>query len=1364
MHIENTASQKAELVRLLLEKKGIRRADADAIPRAKQSDHYPLSFAQQRLWFLDQFEPGSARYNMPHYVRLTGPFELAALERAFNEIVRRQAILRTSFATRDEAPVQLIAPHAPRPLSLVDLSALTTEKRERVAKRLAAREAVRPFDLSFGPLVRATVLKLAAEDHVFLLTLHHIISDGWSLGVLVREVKAVYAAYLAGEESPLAALNVQYADYAVWQREWLQGAVLERQLGYWKEQLRDAPRLLELPADRAWPVVQSHKAGRFGFTVPAELLAGLQELSRAEGATLFMTLLAVWQVLLSRYSGQVDVSVGTPIANRNRADTEGLIGFFVNTLVLRTDLSDAPAFAELLGRVKEVCLGAYGHQDVPFEMLVEELQPERSMSYSPLFQVMFTLQNALEEAAELSGLKLRPFGTGTRTAKFDLTLALTETKKGLVGEIEYQARLFAAETIERMAGHYQRLLAGVVANPQQRIAELPLLSEAESTQLLVEWNATAVEFANEKCMHELFAEQALQRPDAVALVHHETHLTYAELNERAECLARRLRALGVGPEVRVGLLLERSVELVVATLATLKAGGAYVPLDPQHPEERLQDLVTDSEIKIVVTESRIASTLRLEAEATLVLLDKLELTTEAEPTGPQMATSEEARRSTDQLAYVIHTSGSTGKPKGVCVTHGSLANLINWHHQTYLISPQDRAALMAASTFDAAVLELWSYLTAGLTVLIPTAETRQSLPLLLPWLAEEQITVCFLPTPLAELVLSEPLPANLSLRLLLTGGDQLRLWPPAGLPFQVINNYGPTETSVVATVSTVERKTKQEGLPSIGRPISNVCSYVLDEHLQPVPQGVTGELYLGGAGVGRGYLNVPELTAEKFLPNPFATKGGERLYRTGDSARYLADGELEFLGRRDQQVKVRGFRIELGEIEAALAQHPRIRECAIVVGETGQQQLVAYVVLQNEAIEIRELRQYLKIRLPEYMVPSLFITLDKLPLTRSGKVDRRALPAPDKAAAATAESIAPRTAAEQVVAEIFAQVLRVERVGVTDNFFELGGHSLLATRVILRLMKTFQVEVPLRKLFETPTVEGLVEALVDEHGARDAVEQIALSLIDTPQISTHGRVDLSPHRNGTKVWSPLIRIKKGSTNPPLFCVHPVEGDVSCYVALAKHLDAEQAVYGLRARGLDSSHEAHTRIEDMAVEYVKALREVQPAGPYLLCGWSMGGTIAFEMSLLLAEQGETVAFLGMIDVASPHLSREQLATTNIEDLVTSLGARSNGADSSTTDPHTPNADPHAQLKHQLRTNISALQRYTPRGKTRRITLLTTENSANSTTDATLGWQSLSVEKVNLLKLPGTHYSIMLEPAVVTLAQHFTASLALPASTT
>jgi len=1072
---------------------------APPLVAASREQALPLSFAQQRLWFLDQLVPESAFYNVPLALRLTGALHLGVLQRTLNEVVRRHEVLRTSFAVEDGQPVQAINAEARVPLRVLDLTDVE-EGRSRQAHELIAEEARRPFDLARDPLLRALVIKLEDEEYAGVFTLHHIVSDAWSLGVLVREVKAVYTAYLAGEVSPLPELIVQYADYAVWQREWLQGAVLVRQLGYWKKQLQGATGRLELPTDRARRAVQKHEGARQTFTVPAAVLAGLQELSRAEGATLFMTLLAAWQVLLVRYSGQTDISVGSAIANRNRAETERLIGFFVNTLVLRTELNGELSFRGLLGRVREVCLGAYAHQDVPFEMLVEELQPERSLSHTPLFQVTFTLQNAPGEKLELPGLKLRPFGARTRTAKFELTLMLTETPQGLTGELEYKTELFAAETIERMALHYQHLLEGVVANPQERIRELPLLTTTETERLLVEWNDTGVEFANKKCVHELVAEQARRRPEAVALVQGETQVTYGELNERAERLAGRLRGLGVGPETRVALLLELSIEMVVATLATLKAGGAYVPLDPRHPAERLQGLVSDGDIKIVVTENRLASTLRLEATATLLLLDEPE-TTEAEPAEPRMVASVGARELQDHLAYVIHTSGSTGKPKGVCVTHRGLTNLINWHHHAYPLSELDRGALIAAPTFDASVLELWAYLTAGMTVLIPAPDTRQSLSLLLPWLAEEKVTVCFLPTPLAELVLAETLPEDLSLRLLLTGGEQLRVRPPRECRFAVSNNYGPTETTIVSTVSTVESEIGQEGLPSIGRPISNVSSYVLDEQMQLVPQGVAGELYLGGEGLGRGYLNAPELTAEKFVPHPFSAEPGARLYRTGDLVRYLASGKLEFQRRRDQQVKVRGFRIELGEIEAALRQHAEVRECEVIVREE-EQQLIAYVVAQDSALESRELRQYLKERLPEYMVPSLFIPLAALPLTPSGKVDPRALPAPEKSSALlTVQSVAPRTAAEHVVAGIFAQVLRLPQVGVTDNFFELGGHSLLATRVMSRLLKLFQVEVPLRKLFETPTVEGAVEALSEQWGTRDVVEEIAETIREVDALS-----------------------------------------------------------------------------------------------------------------------------------------------------------------------------------------------------------------------------------------------------------------------
>nr|QEO74053.1 condensation domain-containing protein [uncultured bacterium] len=1028
----------------------------------------PLSYAQQRLWFLDQLEPHSAAYNMPAALRLAGALDTAALAHSLTEIVRRHETLRTTFSVENGEPVQTIHPPQAVDVTLFDLSHLPVTERERRAQQIVAEEAARPFDLAVGPLLRTQLLKLSEEEHIALLTMHHIISDGWSLGVLVREVGALYEAFAAGTESTLRELSVQYADYAVWQREWLQGDVLDEQLGYWREQLRGAPAVLELPTDRPRPRQQSYRGAAHGFTLGAELSRDIKELNRQEGTTLFMLLLAAWQVLLSRYSGQSDISVGTPIAGRTHAETEDLIGFFVNTLVLRTDLSGNPSFREVLRQAREVCLGAYAHQDVPFERLVEELQPAREMSHSPLFQVMLILQNAPERVLELSGLRLSNAVRENTTAKFDLELAVQEVGDDLHGTFTYNTDLFDASTIERLVSHFKQLLQGIISHPNWHISRLPLLREGERQQLLREWNATGREYAGTHLLHELFEQQLERTPHAIALIFNQERLTYTELNARANQLAHELRVLGVAPEVTVGVLMERSVEMVVALLAVLKAGGAYLPLDPAYPAERLRFMLEDAAAPVLLTQQRLRE--RLPAHtAQVVYVDAEETVTELSRHG---TLSPHSGVRPANLAYLIYTSGSTGTPKGVAITHHSAAIFCYWAREVF--SPAELAGVLASTSvcFDISVYELFVPLASGGAVIL--AENALELPGLAA--ASEVTLINTVPSAMTELVRMGAVPE--SVRVVNLAGEALgrplvdKVYA-GGQVEKVWNLYGPTEDTVYSAASLVERGSGRA--PRIGRPIAQTQAYVLDAEGEPTPIGVAGELYLGGQGLARGYRGRAELTAERFVPDRYSERGGGRLYRTGDVARWVANGEIEYLGRADRQLKVRGFRIELGEIEAVLAGHAQVRDCVVVVREAapGDLVLVAYVVAEGEAATAGELRRHLREKLPEHMVPQAFVELDEIPLTPNGKVNHSALPALDSARRAEAEFVEPQGMVEERLAAIWSEVLRVSKVGAEDNFFELGGHSLLATQVISRVREAFKVEVPLRALFEQPTVRQL---------------------------------------------------------------------------------------------------------------------------------------------------------------------------------------------------------------------------------------------------------------------------------------------------
>ena len=890
--------------RALLEKRlGGQEAEKQTIPRRPVRSHAPLSFAQQRLWFLHQLEPDSIAYNMPTALRLTGRLNPDALEWGVNEIIRRHEVLRTTFRLIDNQPVQIIAEQLTIEMPVVDVQT------EHDVMRLATEEAQRPFDLENGPLVRARLLRLNADEWVLIFTTHHIISDGWSMGVLVNEMAALYKSYIEEQPSTLPELPVQYADFSEWQREWLTQGNLERQLQYWKQQLGGELPVLELPTDRVRPPRQSFRGAVRRFSLPEELSASIKNLGREEGATLFMTLLAAFQSLLHRYTNQTDILIGTGIANRNRAELESLIGFFVNTLVLRTDFAGRPTFRELLQHLRDLTLAAYAHQDLPFEKLVEELQPARDLSRNPIFQVSFALQNAPMQELELPGLVLRTQEFETLTTRFDLECHMWDVDGGLQGFLFYSTDLFDEATIERLIEHYRKLLEAVVANPDQRISELEFLTEDERRKLLFEWNDTQHPITRDICVHQVFETHAAKTPDALAVEFAGERLTYAELNERADRLAYQLRALGVGPEVLVGLRVERSLELIIGMLGILKAGGAYVPLDPSYPSERLQFIIEDAKLAVIATpEGPSATDQKHSSDPDLIR--------GVDPWDPR------------HLCYVIYTSGSTGQPKGVAITHGSLMNLVRWHQRVYQVTAADRATQVAGLAFDASVWEVWPYLTAGASIHIAEEETRLSPQKLIEWLDAKRITISFLPTPLAEAVLDEPWPQEVCLRTLLTGGDRLRQAPRGGLPFQLANNYGPTENTVVTTWTFISEKSHAP--PPIGRPVDNATVYVLDQELRLAPIGVTGELFTGGENLARGYLNRPELTAERFIPNPFSVEPGERLYRTGDRVRLLGDGQIEFLGRVDEQVKVRGFRIELGEIEATLAALDEIREAVVV--------------------------------------------------------------------------------------------------------------------------------------------------------------------------------------------------------------------------------------------------------------------------------------------------------------------------------------------------------------------------------------------------------------------------------------------------
>jgi amino acid adenylation domain-containing protein len=1046
----------------------------------------PLSFAQQRLWFIDRLNPGSAVYNIPGAVRLKGGLNLDVLERVINEVVRRHEPLRTRFEVEEGELVQMIGAWEPRRLDVVDLSGLSQEERNEEVGRRAREEAGTGFDLSRGPLLRVKVLKLEEEDYLVLYTMHHIVSDGWSMGILIREVGTLYQAYRADEESPLPELEIQYADYAVWQRAYLAGGVLENEVGYWREQLNEAA-VLGLPADRPRPPEPSYRGGRRNVWLGQRLSEELKTLSRREGATLFMTLMAAFKVLLMRYSGQEDISVGTAIANRTRREVEGLIGFFVNTLVMRTDLSGNPSFRELVRREREVALGAYAHQEVPFEKLVEELNPARDLSQSPLFQVMMVLQNEDRETLELPGVKLSGFSDGVetgverQTAKFDLTLEMMDLGPELAGSMEYSRDLFEAGTIERLINHYKNVLERVAKDSETPIWSLDLLSEEERKQIVEEWNATKADYPADKLIHELFEEQVERSSDAVALVYQEQSLTYEELNACANRLAHHLRTLGVCPESRVAICLNRGPEMVVAMLATLKAGGAYTPLDSDHPSDRLAYMLEDSAPVVLLTQG--ASRAALAAHNFWV--SAVDLDTDAQQWAENSKDNLElagAGLNAQSLAYILYTSGSTGRPKGVMINHGGLANYLRWAGEAYRVEEGEGAPVNSSISFDLAVTSLYLPLINGRCVNLLSEE--EEVEALAEALSEKRGYSLVKITP-AHLEALEHQLGNREVRdgarALVIGGEELRFgrlkyWLERAKGTRLINEYGPTETVVGCCVYEVDGSERESEAAPIGRPIANTQIFILNQDQEPAPVGVRGEIYISGEGVARGYVGSPELTGEKFTPNPFCRKSGERWYRTGDHGRYRADGNIEFLGRADDQVKIRGYRIELGEIEARLSGHPEVREAVVVAREEedGGKRLVAYYT--GEEISPEALRAHLKSGLPNYMIPAAYVRLDSFPLTPNGKLDRRKLPAPEGGAYLRRGYEAPEGETERKLAQIWAEVLKVEQVGRQDNFFELGGHSLLVITVIER-MKREGMQADVRSLFITPTLAEMAAGI-----------------------------------------------------------------------------------------------------------------------------------------------------------------------------------------------------------------------------------------------------------------------------------------------
>jgi amino acid adenylation domain-containing protein len=1349
-----------------------------SIPLRSGNDDLPLSFAQERLWFLDQLEPGSAVYNVCQAVRLTGVVEVGALERALNEVIRRHEVLRTNFVASEGRAIQVIAPTRTLALNVVDLTAWRDGTAEEELRRWLREESRRPFDFTRDLLIRALLVHSSATEHTLLLTMHHIISDGWSIGILFRELSALYAAACTGEAPALPELPIQFADFVLWEREQLQGAALEKSLAYWKKQLGGTLPVLELPVDHPRSVAPMSRGAAHAVPLPKPLTQALKALGQQEGATLFMTLLAAFQVLLYRWTGQEDIVVGSVVAGRRKVELEKLIGFFVNTLVFRNNLADGPTFRELLGRVRETSLGALAHQDLPFDRLVQELRPDRTVSRNPLFQVMFVLQNAPMAPMQLPRVSLEPIEVDAGTAKFDLTLSMMELPQGLRAALEYNADLFEPTTIARLLRCLQTLLEGIVAQPDQKIAKLPLLTPAERHQILSGFNETTRDYPRDATIDGLFAAQVARAPDAIALVCGDRQVTYRELDARANRLARQLQRLGVKPDTLVGVCMERSVELITALVAILKAGGVYVSLDPAYPKERLAFMLSDTHAPVLLTQEKLRPTVQAftsgrescngNSSTVVLVVDSSSAPDEAARAPVTSAAT------ADNLAYVSYTSGSTGRPKGVGVPHRGVVRLVK--NTDFAHFDADEVFLQFAPiAFDASTLEIWGALLNGARLVIfPSGPT--SLADLGEAIERHGISTLWLTAGLFHQMIEEQLDRLRNVRQLLAGGDVLS---PAHvtraldqLPrTQLINGYGPTENTTFTCCHRVTAPPLAGRTVPIGRPIANTQVYILDRELQPVPIGVPGELYAGGDGLARGYLQRPELTAEKFVAHPFNREPGARLYRTGDLARWLPDGGVEFLGRIDRQVKIRGFRVEPAEIEAILAAHPAVKECAVVVRDTaGEKSLVAYLVpKQSPAPATDTWRVFLETKVPDYLVPSVFVALDALPLNANGKLDLHALPVTDGSRPdLEGQYVAPRDAIEQQLATIWESVLGVHPIGVHDRFFDLGGHSLLAVRMVAQLEKNFGRKLPVAAIFQHRTIDQLARLLRadDQHYA--------------PVTS-------------------IVEIQGHGTRPPVYLVHGVGGGMFWgYSNLARHLGTDQPLYAFKSRGLDGLPEWPT-IEEMAANYLGDLRAHRPRGPYLLGGYCFGGVVAYEMARQLRLQGEDVQLLALMNCSPPNTGYEDISRRHtfawqvkflrnfvywmgcflfrwtlrerVEFLRWKLRVLSRRAAPRSTDAASEQLAPTDvdelvnlaaygdKQRHLWQTHVRALRRYRPQPFPGGITLFRTRGHALLCSfDEKYGWGELARGGVTVKIMPGGHGNILDEPHVQSVAAALTRSLA------
>lgn len=1301
------AERKAEIISCL-GREPENGAMSATIKPADRSEDLPLSFSQQRLWILDKFDPGNPVYNIGERLYLDGPLDVVALQESLSEIIRRHEVLRTTFVEKNGQPVQIISAATDFNLETTDLSGITAAEKAAALEQLALEEARRPFCLDRAPLFRACLARLGESRHVLIIAMHHIIFDGWSFDVFYKELGRLYDAFSSGARSPLPDLTIQAADFASWQREYLQHEVFGSQMSYWTKRLEGIPAAVELPLSNARPVRLSYRGARLSHKIPRELIAALAELSKREGVTLYMTLLSAFLVLLYRYTGQQDIVIGTPIAGRNRVETEKLLGFFVNTLIIRCDLSGNPGFRDLLARVREIALGAYSNQDLPFEMLVEELQPKRDLSRTPFFQIMFAYQGAPADGIVLRNLEVQRKFIDINTSKFDLTLSIEETVDGDdIAAWEFASELFDPAVIEGMQEHFLTLLKAIAENPENTIREYPLLTEEARSRQLSDWNDTSAGYSASATLHQLFEQQAEKTPSATAVIIEGDQLDYAELNARANKLANRLRSLGIGPEVLVGICAERSLEMVTGLLGILKAGGAYVPLDPAYPKDRLAYMLEDADINILLTQSHLLDSLP-ENDCNTLCLDNCRYEIDSES-----SSSPAYSGSPDSLAYMIYTSGSTGAPKGVMISHAGICNRLFWMQDKYRLTRSDRVLQKTSFSFDVSVWEFFWPLLTGACLVLARPEGQKDSAYLAKLISERQITVLHFVPSMLQVFLEEDLSGCFSLRHVICSGEvlpceiQQRFF--ARLDAGLHNLYGPTEASVDVTCWQCKPDSQGRTVP-IGRPIANTMIYILDDCMQPVPVGVAGELFIAGVGLSRGYHNKPGLTASVFVPNPFSNIPGQLMYRTGDLARYRSDGVIEYIGRIDHQVKLRGYRIELGEIETGLMSYPEIRDALVIAREDtpGDKRLVAYCIPAGGKLVVSEIRAWLRSKLPEYMIPGAFVSLDSFPLSPNGKTDRRALPAPGSVSAGLNEAGAgeyaqPRDFLEYQLSEIWDEIFNSQwPIGIHSNFFDIGGHSLMAVKMIAQIKNIFGCEVPLASLFQAPTIAQLAEVIRKNQYRSE--------------------------------WSYLIPLQSSESGTPIFAIHLLDGIIfQMHMHFARHIGKYGPVYGIQARGVDGQDEPQNSMKEMAAAYLDAIFEVQPGGPYRIIGICDGATIAFEMAQQLRAANREIGLLALVVPSNPPLQVKP-PRPQVIDLSRELKS------------HPP------ELRKVIDAHFLARFTYYPKKYPGDVLYVEADDDPTSqSVPVRNAWQELVGGDFHMISVPGDHNSCVRDPLIATLAE-------------